>query len=156
MLFRSQIEAMGHDAESIEAARIRALCSFLECEPEELTEGYRDGMLEHGNREYLVLTDAEADAACVEHIKESAWAFNASFLAGFTGLPETVFEALQPQCEGCNDAVLALIEKGGTIEDFAREAVAADGRGHFLSSYDGNENEQRDGEGETFYIYRVN
>jgi hypothetical protein len=44
-----------------------------------------------------------------------------------------------------------LVEKSGKFNDFADEAISADGRGHFLSGYDGNENEQ-DG----FYIYRTN
>lgn len=34
-------------------------------------------------------------------------------------------------------------------------AIRADGRGHFMSSYDGEENEEIV-EGETFYIYRIN
>jgi hypothetical protein len=90
---------------------------------------------------YLVCTDDEAYLEVLEYIKESVWAFNASFLASYTGLDKEVFKALQPQCESVNKAILSLIKANGSIEDFVEEAVKADGRGHFLSSYDGNENE---------------
>lgn len=43
---------------------------------------------------------------------------------------------------------------------FSESAIAADGRGHFLSSYDGEENEVSaediDGNPVTFYLYRTN
>ena len=37
------------------------------------------------------------------------------------------------------------------FDDFIDDAVSSDGRGHFISRYDGDENEQ-DG----YYIYRCN
>ncbi len=40
-------------------------------------------------------------------------------------------------------------------DEFVSQAISADGRGHFLNTYDGNENEQTI-EGTTFYIYRMN
>jgi hypothetical protein len=58
-------------------------------------------------------------------------------------------------CEGANDFILSLIEKCTSIEDFAQAAASADGRGHFLARYDGNENEETV-MGKTFYIYRNN
>ena len=71
-------------------------------------------------------------------------------------LPECLAEALEAmqsqKCEGANDAILALIEKtDGGLEGFVEDAISADGRGHFLSSYDGEENEEGD-----FFIYRIN
>jgi hypothetical protein len=104
-----------------------------------------------GRCEYLVLTDDEADAACADRIKDSLWAFNASFLSGETGIDDSVFEALADKCEGANDAVLSIIEGTCGIDDFVKSAAGADGRGHFLSGYDGNEDEYGD-----FYIYRIN
>ena len=101
--------------------------------------------------EFRVLTDDEAEEALLDSIRESAWAFNSSFLSSFTELPEEVFTALQPQCEGANEAILALIAQGDGLEAFAEEAVTWDGRGHFLNHYDGTEEEQ-DG----YYIYRTN
>jgi hypothetical protein len=51
-------------------------------------------------------------------------------------------------CESARPIVEALIED---MDHFVSDAICADGRGHFLSQYDGEENE----EGE-FYIYRTN
>lgn len=132
-------------------AQINALASFLEVEVDEISEGYDEQTLNHGSREYLVLTDSEADERATEWIKESVWAFNASFLSDYTGLPEEMFRAVQDKCEGANDAILQCIEQGGGLETFVEEAIASDGRGHFLAGYDGEENEEGD-----FYIYRIN
>jgi hypothetical protein len=105
--------------------------------------------------EYLVLTDDEADERAREYIEESLWAFNASFLSGMTGLDERVFTALSKQCEDANDAVLALVKSTCGIDDLVEAAIAADGRGHFMASYDGAESEVKY-EDEFYYIYRVN
>jgi len=109
-----------------------------------------------GRGEYAVGTDKEADEACKEYIKDSAWAFRSSFICEYCNLPQELAEALEAmqskKCEGANDAILALIEKTeGGFDGFVEEAISADGRGHFLSSYDGEENE-RGG----FFIYRIN
>ena len=134
---------------------VEALAQYLDCEPDDLKEASWDHygleVYSLGTREYAIGTDDEATQAAYANIKDSVWAFNASFLSGFCDLPECVFEALQPKCEDANDAILSLIEKSGKFEDFADEAISADGRGHFMSGYDGNENEQGD-----FYIYRLN
>jgi hypothetical protein len=105
---------------------------------------YDDCCFDAGAAEYLILTDDEADARANDSIRESAWAFNASFLVDYLpeGVGEEVVEALQPQSEGANDAILAMI--GERFDDFASDAISADGRGHFLSGYDGEEIE--DGE----------
>lgn len=102
---------------------------------------------------YLVLTDEEADEKAQEYVESSAWAFNAGFLASFTGMPTEMFEAIQDKCEDANDSVLHCIKMAGGIEKFAERAVHTDGRGHFLSSYDGREEEEEVG-GVTYFIYR--
>ena len=51
-------------------------------------------------------------------------------------------------CESCNEALLKLIDD---FDDFVEQAISADGRAHFLNSYDGEEIE----EGE-YFLYRVN
>ena len=149
----NQITEAGHDLES--AGQVRALCAHLDCEPDDLAletyDHYGLALYAHGSRNYAIGTDAEADAACADYCKDSAWAFNASFLAGLTDLPEELFSALSEKCENGNDAVVRILEKTCGLEKFVAQAVSADGRGHFLSGYDGNENE----EGE-FYIYRIN
>jgi len=144
----------GHEPSTI--PQVRALCAHLDCQPDELTletyENYGLPVYSMGRQEYAIGTDSEADAAVAENIKDSIWAFNASFLASFTGLPEEMFSGMQDKCEGANDAFLTCVERAeGGLDAFISEAVSADGRGHFLSGYDGEENE----EGE-FYIYRTN
>jgi len=101
--------------------------------------------------DYLVLTDEEADKAASDYIADSLWAFSASFLAEHTGLPEEVFAALQPQCEGANEAFRKLVDATGDFDALVSEAIGADGRAHYLNTYDGHEWQ----EGE-FYIYRTN
>jgi hypothetical protein len=157
-----------------------ALCQHLDCAPDDLSresyDHYGLALYSGPGGEYAVGTDIEADDAAAVNIRDSAWAFNASFLSDFTGLPEEVFTALQPQCEGCNDAILALInhDRGQGFKDFVEEAVSADGREHFLSGYDGEENEEiltapqgtdaleafyeasNGAESVTLYIYRTN
>ena len=148
--------------ESYEAAKedYESFADFCENECDEVED--------FDNDNYLVLTDEEADEKAADYIKDSLWAFNASFLSSETGYPIEVFESLQDKCESGNDAVEALIDsqKSDTdMEGFIESAISADGRGHFLSSYDGNENEEtvtgvtNEETGEdstTFYIYRTN
>lgn len=144
----------GHDLES--AGMVRALCTHLDCAPEDLTmeryDQYGLAVYSLGRQEYAIGTDAEADAAVAKNIRDSVWAFNASFLASYTGLPEEMFAGMQDKCEDANDAFLTCVERAeGGFKGFVEEAVSCDGRGHFLSGYDGAENE----EGE-YFIYRIN
>lgn len=110
--------------------------------------------------EYKVLTDEEADEAAKNEIYNSLWAFNADFILRHTAFYEDssqreddefikALKQLQGSiCESANAIVKALIID---LEDFADDAIEADGRGHFLSYYDGREHEQ-----DEFYIYRTN
>ena len=109
------------------------------------------------NNDYLVLEDDEADEKAKEYILDTLWAFNASFIAYHTDLDEEVIQAIHNngKCESNNDIFYNLINKLGSIDDFINDAISADGRGHFLSSYDGCENEETIN-GTTFYIYRQN
>jgi enamine deaminase RidA (YjgF/YER057c/UK114 family) len=94
--------------------------------------------------EWALFTDEEADKAVKSYIEESLWAFNKSFLSGQTGLPEEVFSTLQQGCESSNDAILSIVEKCGDMDTLVSDAVSSDGRGHFLSPYDGHEKEWGD------------
>lgn len=108
--------------------------------------------------EYKVLTDEEADKAAEEYIEESLWAFNTEFILEHSKIDvvgreyEKIVKAFRKMqetlCESANPLVEALI---GDIDQFVYDAVEADGRGHFISSYDGEEHES-----ENFYIYRTN
>lgn len=132
--------------------RILALAKHLDCDPDEITEGYGDNRFEHGRAEYLVLTDDEADEAARERIEESLWAFNTSFLRAHApslssaSAEKAIAKVQEELCEGANELIAALIPN---MAAFVRDAIAADGRGHFLAGYDGEENEEG-----SFYIYR--
>ena len=152
-----QITEAGHNAE--DAAMVQALCDHLDCAPDDITRERHDhydlAVFSEGRAEYAIGTDAEADSAAFDYVKDSLWAFSASFILSECDLPGELEEAIkamqEKQCESANDAILAMIEKCTTLESFVKSAISADGRGHFLSSYDGEENE----EGE-FFIYRTN
>jgi len=98
------------------------------------------------NESYMILTDEEADERVKEYIKDSVWAFNSSFLASHSKADEKVFKILAEQCESSNEAVLSLIDD---FDHFVDDAILSDGRGHFLSTYDGAEEEYSN-----FFIYR--
>jgi len=60
---------------------------------------------------------------------------------------------VQGDCnEDCNELMLALIKD---FDYFVEDAIDADGRGHFLNTYDNEENEF-EYKGKTYYIYRTN
>lgn len=108
--------------------------------------------------DYLVLTDEEADEACKDYIKQSLWAFNANFLASFLGCPTEAVQAVHDngKCEDNNEVFLNWINESGLdIDDLVESVISADGRGHFISSYDGYEHEV-DVDGETYYVYKLN
>lgn len=110
--------------------------------------------------EYKVFTDEEADEEAKESILDSLWAFNVDFILQHTEFYKTSCdredEAFMSSlkdiqaniCEGANSIVKALI---CDIDEFVTDAIDADGRGHFLSFYDGKEHEQ-----DEFFIYRTN
>jgi hypothetical protein len=144
------------DNDQVEAEKVRALQSHLDLTDDEVNEiTLEDGELYHihGN-EYKVLTDDEADDEVKEYIEQSVWAFNPSFLSAHAkdGIDEDVFKALSEKCENSNETVKSLIKD---FDHFVDDAVLSDGRGHFLSSYDGNEHEVNI-KGNYYYIYRTN
>ena len=142
------------DADTDTDARVAALAKFLGIDTDEVEEStYGDNQFDAEGAEYLVLTDSEADEAVTERIREDLWTFNPSFLAGETGIDQDVYDAIanNGKCESNNDAIYSLVKSTCGLDSLVSEAVAADGRGHFMSSYDGEENE----EGE-YFIYRTN
>lgn len=131
--------------------REQVLADYLGIDVEDVEDGYTDNYYNADGCEYIVLTDNEADDFATDYIRESLWAFNADFLSAFTALPVAMFEAVQGECESSNDAILQCIEQAAGLKEFVEEAISADGRGHFMSSYDGEEIEQGD-----YFIYRIN
>lgn len=134
--------------------KILALAAHLECAPEEITES-RWKSFERGSEEYLVLTDHEADERAKEYIKDTLWAFNASFLEGYMpdGVDEDTIKIIQEKCESANPAIIKLV--CDNLDSLINDAIGCDGRGHFMSSYDGEEWEVTI-DGVTYYIYRIN
>lgn len=104
-----------------------------------------------GSREWNIYTDDEADAAAKEYVEESLWAFNSDFLAAETELPAEAFTVLSEKCEDGNDGILAMVRKTCGLDAFTKAATSADGRGHFLSQYDGHEHEAGE-----YFVYRTN
>jgi len=125
---------------------IEALKKHTDCEYSDITkEGKTTYFI--GDQEYLVLTDEEAQTRCEEDIKQSIWAFNSSFLSFHTGINEDIIKSVQEHCESSNDMLLNSIKD---IRAFINDAIGSDGRGHFISSYDGHEHEEND-----LFIYRL-
>jgi len=112
--------------------------------------------------DYLVCDDAEADQAVKENILESLWTFRASFIRSHMSYKpepreadkvEKAIEEIQSKlCESAQPIIRSMIKN---LDHFIADAISADGRGHFLASYDGEEVEH-DYNGETYYIYRLN
>ena len=74
-----------------------------------------------------------------------------------TGLPAQCFACMQEKmCEDANDAILALIRSTCGEASIVDAAVSADGRGHFLASYDSDEQVYTTKSGKTLYVYRCN
>lgn len=126
---------------------------------EEVEDRRKDRHINAG--EYMVLTDDEADERAREYIEQSLWAFRPGFLANMTDMPYQAFEKLSELCESANDLVLAIVEKTCGLDELVEEAISADGRAHFLNTYDGNEDEVTVVDDEfasewEFYVYRTN
>ena len=126
-----------------EQEKIEALAKHLDCSIDEAIVSMDD---------YLVYTDDEADEAVYNYIDESVCFFRSDFIAAHAEVDEEVIKKLQELHENSNKAIRSLIKD---FDHFVSDAVCADGRGHFLSSYDGEENEQTIN-GNDYYIYRSN
>jgi len=129
--------------------KLETIADFLRVDTDQIEEGYNENIFEFGNEEYLVVTDGEAYELAEEYIKESLWAFRPSFLAEHSNVSEDIFQALQEKCyEDANEMILNSIID---IDDLVYSAIMEDGIGHFLNSYDGEEESLND-----LYIYRIN
>lgn len=144
--------------------RDRALAQYLGLLAGDLEEFRRGDVYETEKGEYLVLTDEEADRAVREYISENLWAFRPEFLAPL--VKEEIAEELEEFGESVEGHIKELQKRSedsnsdvrNLIDDFdflVEEAVRADGRGHFLSPYDGEEGEAKVS-GKWYFIYRVN
>ena len=126
---------------------------------------YNEYRFDVNGDEYLVMDDNRAYATAYHEISQSLWAFNTDFIidhlkdnikygdnpVDLDVLKEGLKALQEKLCEGANAIIHALIDD---LEDFVDDAIAADGRGNFISSYDGEEHEVTV-DGETYYIYRL-
>ena len=135
--------------------KIEALAKFLgEDQEDYFVTPYNENIYTNGLEEYLVLTNEEADEVTKEAITELVWAFNKDFIIAHSSAldydkaSEQIIEAIQQQCESGNNAMTKLIDN---MDEFIEDAISSDGRGHFLSGYDGEENQQGN-----YFIYRTN
>jgi hypothetical protein len=111
-------------------------------------------------RDWLSLTDEEANAAAYEEITNLLWAFDYDFLYLF--IPplraigrDTWGHMVSSVCEGANEFIKRLIGDDDDFAAFVEAAIREDGRGHFLSHYDGEEHELLI-DGVTYYLYQQN
>jgi len=132
--------------------KTQALARFLEVDHEEISAAWNDENFSYGRQDFLVLTDSEADSMARETILDQVWAFRPEFLEAHMDLDQESIETLQEKSDSANKALLRLIRDK---DHFVHDAISSDGRGHFLSGYDGEEHEERV-DGETFFIYRTN
>jgi len=109
--------------------------------------------------EYAIGTDEECDKACGEYIKTTVWAFNADFIIehskvlDYDDVSYKILEVIQEECESGNECILKLIDD---IDEFVEDAIQTDGRGHFLSSYDGDEIVIGDNHfDDSYFAYRI-
>jgi len=140
--------------------KLTALSQFLSIDEDDISEESNgEYSVGHGrnSEEYLVLTDKEADEKAKENISEELWAFTPSFIEDVTGVRGIagLLKAAENKCESLNDSISDIVEHTCGIDKFVEEAIAGDGRGHFLAQYDDEEHEVKTCN-ETYYIYRTN
>jgi|5B_taG_2_1085324.scaffolds.fasta_scaffold76703_2 hypothetical protein len=120
---------------------------------------YAEAQNNLASENYLVLTDEEADKAVRDYIEESVWTFHSSFLQKHTKIPIETIEKIQEMCEKANEPLKAIIKDFDAFVEEAStplpEKFTTTGRGHFLASYDHEENKITFN-GITYYIYRRN
>jgi hypothetical protein len=140
--------------------RKQALAQYLGVEPDDLRAVEWDAhtfKIGNGNQEHMILTDREATQAARRYILESLWAFRAGFIYDHMSakLQEVLSEGdIKQYCaaryEDANPWIAAIIR---SKREFVADAIRADGRGHFMSSCDGEEHEI---DGGRWYVYRIN
>lgn len=123
------------DVDFEDACRLLALRIHLDdWEPSSVELSGSTGYLDYGSQEWLVLTDYEADSQWEARLLEYI-----------------------DDCMEIPDSVRPYFDEKRWLED-----AKIDGRGHTLSSYDGNEweveidTDPEVGDTETYYLYRVN
>lgn len=103
---------------------------------------------------YLILNDDEANERAKEEILNSIRDFNPAFLCWYVGITDVeAIEALQ-STRNANETLIKLIKNNNKLERMIKDAIEADGRGHFIAKYDEDEYEQVVNN-KHYYIYRL-
>jgi len=139
-----------------------AASEILECDTEEIIKEKYDyyglDVYSYRGEEYAIGLESEVDEAVKSYIRDSLWTFRAEMILAHSkaGTSPKTIKALQEMqaklCEDANEIVYCIIKD---IDAFIEDVVNADGRGAFLSPYDGEEHEIEIN-GITFYCYRLN
>jgi hypothetical protein len=104
----------------------------------------------------LAETESAATEACKRNLEEMYWAFTNTYIKShlkdeFKLLSDStvtaILYAIAEECEEGNLFIKAIIKDP---DKFIEEAINTDGRGHFLSNYDGKELSYLDLYGEEF------
>jgi len=140
----------------VENEKVVALADYLGLCPEEDVAGPEglggDEYRTPSGNTYRVLTDEEANNAVADYIRESLWGFLPGFLEDYTpdGVDADILSALQQsRCEDANPAFLALV--GDKLDQLISDVIEADGRGHYLSDWDSEEDDL----GHGYFAYRI-
>lgn len=91
---------------------------------------------------WLVGSEREADKAAKEYILDSLWAFKTSFIASVANLSnaeERAIEKMQRDMSEDANPIIRRIIGESKLNHFVKMAIDADGRGHFLSPWNGEE-----------------
>src|SRR5271157_2513924 len=121
----------------------------------ELTQAEKTELENEFDGEYMVCTDETADSNAKGEILSNLWALYPEFLAIETDLPAEVFSCLQEKMsENSNETIRRLVQSTCGEKSIVDAAIQADGRGHFLASYDGDEQVFTTKTGKVLYVYR--
>lgn len=136
---QTAMDELGYDTDEISDLCSEHIEAELECH-----EHWGLKVITIDGDEYAFADDEDdANTAAEENISESVWAFNASFLVDYMpeGMTIEAIDLIKLGCESANEPLKALIEDW---DEFVEDAIAADGRGHFLAPYDFEEHEGAD------------
>lgn len=112
-------------------------------------------------KEWAVGTQAQVNKAVRATIDENLWTFNADFIGKIVGLSASEKKSLRKMQEVMSDECNLLVRRivgERNIDRLVKEALAADGAGNMLSTYDGKEYDSNDIEGlpKGKLAYRIN
>lgn len=153
----------GLDYKNINLECINLECSYLSNSTNNDNANYFDET--NTNETYLILTEEEADKKAKEEILNSLWIFNPDFLVDYINYDYNSTEekkalilgllTIQNKlCENANKIIEILVKDN--LEDLINDAIESDGRGAFLSTYNGEEEDIIDPDTkEIYYIYRI-